>query len=1167
MADPVGVKTPPADAVILEPVVRERVIEVERPEIQERIVEVPEIQYVERVTEVPEAIIQENIVHVAKPLLQERIKRLPKPIIKEKIVEVPVVQIVEKVVEVPQYVYQEKVIEVPKVVIQERVINIPRKVTKERIVEVPRIEYKEVGGRGARRQLAGHKRAHSGGGAGGARDRAQGRARHALRGPPGGGGEDRRGAADPGRPRGGVDMVVQHTYRDVITPQYRNVPTPVEVPVKQYRSVPVTRVIERDVPVPVEIDVVQEFTCRNVETRGAGAGAGPPPERAAEALKPSDAGARGWDCDRHVMYRVYGGIALQLVRLDQVPQFDGGHVEVAVVAADQRRGVVGAAGLGQARGHGLVEEEGGHVAADDNLLQAYLDAGQALAGPVVDLFLRFQSELTSLRGKEAVRELAADGRDEDAEDVASSGPDEEQRGNAGAARVLDGLHEAEHRGAVRVGGVDFLGVQNAVAGQQPGPDDLPLVLPHDPGEGAEAGAVEGLDLHGHEVGGGGVALDVALVELEAEAVGELGELVDVELAVEADAVERLLGLALAVALDQHVVGELHQGDAVAAEDDLALEEKVAVDAQNVVEGQHVGEAALHGAGDPGGEVDVEQLHLADEVAQVVLHDAQHVVDEGHEALAVDEEEPLAALPAPGLHGPGHEAVEDAEHGLGRHVDEQQAAQRGHHGEELDLGREGGVEAPQNALDLVDAAGGEERGEVGHVGELVHGVVQDPGGGAPHQDVVDGGGGEPVVARVGDDGLVAALSGRGGSGAGLLDEGGLAPRAGSSEGAQALVAAAAALRLLVLAEAETEPPTALQQARKRAVAGGGLGNGVFLLPVPQQLDDRRGLGEDLVHAAALVGRHLVGDELVVVQGCAGQRPVAGDEHEVGVLAVPEGVAAGVRGGRLTLAYLPLGRVEEQHGGIAPVRLGGLLEYVGQLERPPAVPDAAIGAPVVQHFVVQGAHVVPHRARLVPVVAVGKRGHRQPPVQRLVVTGVVGVLVPVAVAGLVPPVHGVVQAICVERRGVEVDVPGADGRAHDVGLQAEDASCGGVSRVGAGLTAEGGTVLAHDLRDVLSEGGGERVLVEVRVLEVEPVGAIGLDPYVVFEDVGDAPARRQRKLYSSSVVAMYMEGGFTYGAALPSIEAEGNVGYVDNFDELAYKWNVLCSYLRMAVFREP
>lgn len=54
-------------------------------------------------------------------------------------------------------------------------------------------------------------------------------------------------------------------YKDVIQPQYRDVPYPVEVPIKQYRPVPVEKIVDRNVNIPVEVEMVQEFYCPRVQ--------------------------------------------------------------------------------------------------------------------------------------------------------------------------------------------------------------------------------------------------------------------------------------------------------------------------------------------------------------------------------------------------------------------------------------------------------------------------------------------------------------------------------------------------------------------------------------------------------------------------------------------------------------------------------------------------------------------------------------------------------------------------------------------------------------------------------------------------------------------------------------------------------------------------------------
>eukprot|EP01071_Lankesteria_metandrocarpae_P003276 Lankesteria_metandrocarpae@DN2865_c0_g1_i1.p1 len=57
---------------------------------------------------------------------------------------------------------------------------------------------------------------------------------------------------------------VQHLYRNIMQPEYRHIPKPVEVSLAHYQPNPVHKTIRRNVPVPVELEVVQEFICPRI---------------------------------------------------------------------------------------------------------------------------------------------------------------------------------------------------------------------------------------------------------------------------------------------------------------------------------------------------------------------------------------------------------------------------------------------------------------------------------------------------------------------------------------------------------------------------------------------------------------------------------------------------------------------------------------------------------------------------------------------------------------------------------------------------------------------------------------------------------------------------------------------------------------------------------------
>ncbi|KAF8822508.1 alveolin domain containing intermediate filament IMC4 [Cardiosporidium cionae] len=225
---------PPPNAKILEAITQEKIVEVMREEIDERIIEVPQIQYIEKIVEVPHNVVQETVIHVPKPIIQERIKEIQKPIYQEKIVEVPQLKVVDRIVEVPQYVYQEKLIEVPRVMVQERVIPVPKKTVVEKIVEIPSIDYSMVMPETMEFDVEAERES-------------------------------------PSRPFELEKVVeiphVQHTYRNVMTPQYRHIPKPVEVPMTHYRPIPVEKLVDRNVPVPVELQIIQEYLCPKIEPR------------------------------------------------------------------------------------------------------------------------------------------------------------------------------------------------------------------------------------------------------------------------------------------------------------------------------------------------------------------------------------------------------------------------------------------------------------------------------------------------------------------------------------------------------------------------------------------------------------------------------------------------------------------------------------------------------------------------------------------------------------------------------------------------------------------------------------------------------------------------------------------------------------------------------------
>ncbi|VWU53111.1 inner membrane complex protein 1e, putative, partial [Hepatocystis sp. ex Piliocolobus tephrosceles] len=55
--------------------------------------------------------------------------------------------------------------------------------------------------------------------------------------------------------------------RNIVSPQYRHIPKPVEVPMAHYRTFPVEKLVDRNVPVPVELQIIQEFLCPKIEAR------------------------------------------------------------------------------------------------------------------------------------------------------------------------------------------------------------------------------------------------------------------------------------------------------------------------------------------------------------------------------------------------------------------------------------------------------------------------------------------------------------------------------------------------------------------------------------------------------------------------------------------------------------------------------------------------------------------------------------------------------------------------------------------------------------------------------------------------------------------------------------------------------------------------------------
>ncbi|GFE55884.1 alveolin domain containing intermediate filament IMC4, putative [Babesia ovis] len=135
--------TDPNRSIVLQPIRRERIVEVMKEEIQERVINVPQIQYVDKYVEVTKPVFKYKIKEVKRPVVVEKIKRVPKIVEEEKIIEVPEIRYVEKEVDVPHIVKKEKIVEVPLPIVRERRIPVLRLRKDEKYQEVENINYDE----------------------------------------------------------------------------------------------------------------------------------------------------------------------------------------------------------------------------------------------------------------------------------------------------------------------------------------------------------------------------------------------------------------------------------------------------------------------------------------------------------------------------------------------------------------------------------------------------------------------------------------------------------------------------------------------------------------------------------------------------------------------------------------------------------------------------------------------------------------------------------------------------------------------------------------------------------------------------------------------------------------------------------------------------------------
>lgn len=153
-----------------------------------------------------------------------------KPVYNIDTIEVPQTHIVDRIHETFNDIEKEKLVEVEDVIIQERLIPIPKREVKHVTKKLPRSEYN---------QIVSSYQLHT---------------------------EEKfdeqlfKNTSEP-KLKSLMELMndpyaVQHT-----SPTFRHSPKPLEIPMIHYKANPVERIVDRCVPVPVELEVKQEYLC------------------------------------------------------------------------------------------------------------------------------------------------------------------------------------------------------------------------------------------------------------------------------------------------------------------------------------------------------------------------------------------------------------------------------------------------------------------------------------------------------------------------------------------------------------------------------------------------------------------------------------------------------------------------------------------------------------------------------------------------------------------------------------------------------------------------------------------------------------------------------------------------------------------------------------------